>query len=175
MKRRVKKSTVLMLILIFLLTACGKSDSSSDKTGLVSIETVKGYEHTVRKETEPVNEPDTGNEPNGDGSGQEGQKPDEPAVPDIKDEEYEETNDTVYVIVSKLNLRSGPSTDSDIVGKAVYGDSFTRLARGKNGWDRILYEGQVVYAYAEYLSTENITGKGNETEMSTLLADAKKK
>lgn len=173
-KRSIGKYAILLFSLFFSLTACG--DSTPKEKGLVSPEALKNYEHGVRQEKEPETDPNQGNDPS--------QTPTPPVVSDptasatpvpvAPEEGYEETNDTVYVAVSKLNLRSGPSTDYDIVGKAVYGDSFTRVAKGNNGWDKLLFEGKVVYAFAEYLSTEKTTSKGTETEMGTLMADAKK-
>lgn len=173
-KRSTKKYAILLLSLLFSLAACGDAPSGKG-SGLVSPEALKNYEHGVRQETEPTG-PDQGNDIPQNPTPSAAANP--PAsgtpVPVAPEEGYEETNDTVYVAVSKLNLRAAPSTDSDIVGRAVYGDSFTRVAKGKNGWDKLLFEGQVVYAFAEYLTTESTTGNEAGTDMGTLMADAKK-
>ena len=191
-----KRKWLLMLLLLLALTSCGKQ-KEDEQSGHVSEETVKQIEHQVKEETEPVatpgvtgeNESDalTGN-PTGtasteNGSTQDGQNEntetgsgsENSGISDAKDGEFEETNDTVYVIASKVNLRSGPSTEDEIVGKAVYGDSFTRLAKGNKGWDKLLYEGQVVYAYAEFLSTEKVVSIKEQMTVKELLAEAKKK
>ncbi len=169
--RRIRKKSAGMLAAVMLLAAaCGKDAQKPD--GLVSMDAVKGYEHTARVEEEP--EPtEPGNVPTPPvptGAGQPG-----PGVGDHAEEDgYETTNDTVYVAVSKLNLRTQPSTDSEVVSQAVYGDSFTRLAKGSGEWDKLEYNGQVVYAFAEYLTTREIK-KQTGTGLEQFVADAKKK
>ncbi len=190
-----KRKGFLMLLLCLVLTACGKQEETPEKG--ISIEAVKQVEHQVNIETEPVQPPDTGNEDgtgadsgnidNGDtgspGTGdtassgnheETGGSEGNTGASDIKDGEYEETNDTVYVAVSKINLRTAPSLDSDVIGKAKYGDSFTRLAKGSNGWDKLLYDGQVVYAYAEYLTDKKLTSLYEQEAVQQLLVSAKK-
>ncbi len=56
----------------------------------------------------------------------------------------------------------------------MYGDSFTRLAKGSGEWDKLEYNGQVVYAFAEYLTTREIK-KQTGTGLEQFVADAKKK
>ena len=184
-----------MLVLVLLLTACGKEEKQEEQ---VSMETAKQIEHQVKVETE-VNIPQS---PVGDTTGEDGEQSGQSGsveggqtgeadntgeigntggtegsgstgISDAKDGGFEETNDTVYVAASVMNLRSGPSTDTEVVGKAVYGDSFTRLAKGSNGWDKLLYEGQVVYGYAEFLTTKKLTTEKPYNQQE-LLADAKK-
>lgn len=172
-KRSAGKNVVLLLGLVLLLTACKDSPSPAENSGLTPLETIKNYEHTVRRETAADKS-----------QGVEDGTPSAAPVPDninpvrptgmAPEDGYEETNDTVYVIATKVNLRSGPSTDTDVISQAVYGDSFTRLAKGSNGWDKLLYNDQIVYAFAEYLSTEDTAGRGAGTDMGTLAADLKK-
>ena len=57
---------------------------------------------------------------------------------------------------------------------ASAGDSFTRLAKGSGEWDKLEYNGQVVYAFAEYLTTREIK-KQTGTGLEQFVADAKKK
>lgn len=168
--KKIKKQILLAGLIGTLLTACGTS--AAEDSGLISMETAVKQSHTVMEDKAPEPTaiptaiPNTGGDPTGE--------PQTPAVPDRKDGEFEETNDTVYVAVSKLNLRSLPSTDSEVVGTAVYGDSFTRIAKGTNSWDRLLYEGQVVYAYADYLTTDTLTGRRDDVTVESMTADVKK-
>ena len=161
----IRKRAACILAMMVMLASCGKSEPEID--GIVAIDAVKNYEHKTRVEvaqpTPDVDPPQpTGStEPTPTGT-----------LP--VDDDFEETNDTVYVAVSTLNLRKGPSTDTEIVAKAVYGDSFTRVAKGKNGWDKLLYEEQEVYAFADYLSEKEIK-KQSATGLSGLIADSKKK
>jgi uncharacterized protein YgiM (DUF1202 family) len=68
-------------------------------------------------------------------------------------EGYTETNDKVVVNYEFLNLRSSPSTSSDIVTKAKDGDELKRIAVSNDGsWALINYKGKAVYASMDYLS-----------------------
>ena len=68
-------------------------------------------------------------------------------------EGYDETNDKVVVNYEFLNLRSSPSTSSDIVTKAKEGDELKRIAVSNDGsWALINYKGKAVYASMDYLS-----------------------
>ena len=53
-----------------------------------------------------------------------------------------------------VNLRSLPTTDSDIVGTLESGDFLERTAISNKGWSRLIYKGQTVYAVTSYLSHE---------------------
>lgn len=52
------------------------------------------------------------------------------------------------------NLRTHPSTDSEIVASIENGTFVTRIGIGNKGWSMIDYEGQTVYAVTSYLTTE---------------------
>jgi len=58
----------------------------------------------------------------------------------------------VYVTGDILNIRTDPTTDSDIVGQAVYGDSL--IVFGKIGsWYNIYYWGVTGFVSADYVSS----------------------
>lgn len=57
----------------------------------------------------------------------------------------------------EVNLRSLPTTDSDIIGKLVSGTFLNRTAVSDKGWSRLEYNGQTVYAVTSYLSNEVVT------------------
>lgn len=82
----------------------------------------------------------------------------EPEVTVVDGQKFTPVNDEVYVSASKLNLRKGPSTSYDSVILAKSGDTFTRTATGDGGWDQLLYQGETVYAFAEYIKP--VSGKG---------------
>ncbi len=67
---------------------------------------------------------------------------------------FTEVNETVTA-KQETNLRSEPSTlnDASIVGKLVHGDTATRTGIGHNGWSRVIYNGQTLYAVTSYLTT----------------------
>ncbi len=52
-----------------------------------------------------------------------------------------------------VNVRSKDSTESEIVGKLHEGNKVLRLAKGDNGWSRVVFEDEVRYIYSEYLTT----------------------
>lgn len=68
---------------------------------------------------------------------------------------FTEVNETVTA-KQETNLRSQPSTldDGTIVGKLVHGDTATRTGIGHNGWSRVIYNGQTLYAVTSYLTTD---------------------
>lgn len=59
----------------------------------------------------------------------------------------------------ETNLRRVPSTekDEDVVTKIYNGDWVRRTGIGHNGWSRVEYEGQVLYAVTSYLSADGST------------------
>lgn len=52
------------------------------------------------------------------------------------------------------NLRTAATTKSDIVVALKNGDIVTRVGVGKNGWSKLQYNGQTVYAITSYLTTD---------------------
>ena len=162
--------TVCALAAMLLFVSCGKAEPESD--GLVPMETAKGYEHVAKVESAGptpspgVQEPD-GNQP----QGSEGE-PDVTTPPDTVTPEP--SQDIVYVAVSKLNLRSAPSLESEVIVQVKYGESFVRIEKGTEGWDKLLYNDQEVYAYAEFLSEKKVAD-GRDMFSGAVMAEAKKK
>ena len=68
---------------------------------------------------------------------------------------FTEVNETVTA-KQETNLRSEPGTlnDDSVVGKLVHGDTATRTGIGHNGWSRVVYNGQTLYAVTNYLTTD---------------------
>lgn len=80
----------------------------------------------------------------------------EPQVPTqdiVAGQTFTPKNDSVTA-KEEVNLRSLPSTNSEIIGKLFSGDFLTRTAVGDKGWSRLNYNGQAVYAITSYLSNE---------------------
>ncbi len=56
---------------------------------------------------------------------------------------------------SNLNIRSTPSTEGDIVGKAAHGEVITLVEKTDDSWWKVrTADGEEGYAYAQYLSPE---------------------
>ncbi|MHB1653644.1 MAG: 5'-nucleotidase C-terminal domain-containing protein [Desulfitobacteriaceae bacterium] len=56
----------------------------------------------------------------------------------------------VEVTASALNLRTGPGLDSGVVGSIPRGTTVDIL-ESVGGWDKIIYDGQTYYVYAQYV------------------------
>lgn len=68
---------------------------------------------------------------------------------------YKEVKEEVTA-KEKTNLRSEPSTKSEdtIIEALHYGDVAVRTGIGDNGWSKVEYKGQVLYALSKYLTTD---------------------
>ncbi|MEQ1554041.1 MAG: SH3 domain-containing protein [Ferruginibacter sp.] len=54
---------------------------------------------------------------------------------------------------TNLNIRSTPSTDGDVVGKAAHGEIVTLVEKTDDSWWKVkTADGEEGYAYAQYLS-----------------------
>lgn len=67
---------------------------------------------------------------------------------------YQAVSDTVTAKV-ETNLRNGASTDgTEVVATIQNGEWVERTGIGSNGWSRLIYNGQTVYALTSYLTTD---------------------
>ncbi len=56
---------------------------------------------------------------------------------------------------SNLNIRSTPSTEGEIVGKAAHGETVTLVEKTDDSWWKVkTKDGEEGYAFAQYLSPE---------------------
>ncbi len=63
------------------------------------------------------------------------------------------TQATVTTESSNLNIRKGPGTDQEIVGKAAHGEVVTVVSRANNLWSLVrTANGEEGYAYSQYLT-----------------------
>lgn len=79
----------------------------------------------------------------------------ETAKAPLTDEEklYTATNEQVTA-KEVTNLRTAATTKSNIVIALKNGEVVTRIGVGKNGWSKLKYNGQTVYAISSYLTTD---------------------
>ena len=70
-----------------------------------------------------------------------------------------------------LNLRSGPGTEYEKVGRLPEGSSCRRIGLGDNGWSILIFEGKQVYAKSEYLLQIPSYRQVNETLWAKVQAD----
>ncbi len=83
-------------------------------------------------------------------------EPQTPVKDVVSGHTFSPKNDSVTA-KEEVNLRSLPTTDSEIIGKLVSGDFLTRTAVSDKGWSRLNYNGQTVYAVTSYLSNEVVS------------------
>ncbi len=84
---------------------------------------------------------------------------------------FTELKETVTAKIA-TNLRTVPSTDSPetVVYQLQNGETVTRTGIGDNGWSRVEYQGQTLYAVTNYLTTRlegqsaGSEGPGTQTE-----------
>lgn len=69
------------------------------------------------------------------------------------DEDIDDDETTVVVIGDSLNLRTGPSTDAEIVVRVNSGTRLIKIAE-EGGWTLVEYEGQQLYGSSQYLREE---------------------
>ncbi len=65
---------------------------------------------------------------------------------------------------SEVNLRLEPTTKSESVGKLISGTFLSRTATGSNGWSRLIFNDQTVYAVTSYLTTTAPENKSEDEE-----------
>ncbi len=74
----------------------------------------------------------------------------QPAEEEVPVEEEVPSVITVKAI-DKVNVRKSASTESDALGKAEIGDTFTQLEALENGWSKIDYNGTEAFIKTEFL------------------------
>ena len=66
---------------------------------------------------------------------------------------YKDVNEKVTA-KEKVNLRSGAGSDFKVVAVLENGTVIKRIGIGENGWSKLKYNGQTVYAITSYLTTD---------------------
>lgn len=84
------------------------------------------------------------------------EKNDEEKVPEHLFDEYDNYKRVDEQVTAKelTNLRSGPSTNFELVGSITNGEFVKRIGIGNKGWSMLEYNGMTVYAVTSYLTTE---------------------
>lgn len=66
---------------------------------------------------------------------------------------YKEVKETVYT-KQTANVRTGNSTESEIITTLKQGVELTRVAIGDDNWDKVNYDGSIVYVHHSLLTTQ---------------------
>ena len=69
------------------------------------------------------------------------------------DDGYAVVDEYVYAICD-VNIRSGPSTEYQVLDYLPEGNEINRIAIGTDGWSRVYFEGDDAYIRTKYLSCE---------------------
>ncbi|MDO5572898.1 MAG: SH3 domain-containing protein [bacterium] len=81
------------------------------------------------------------------------------AAQPVEETPVEEVPSVITVkTVDKVNIRKSASTESDALGKAEIGDTFTQLEALENGWSKIDYNGTEAYIKTEFLEVVEAAG-----------------
>ena len=86
------------------------------------------------------------------------------AVAPLTDEEkiYKNANEEVTAKI-ETNLRSAPSTNSEVIYLLKAGEYVKRTGVGTNGWSKLEYKGKTVYAVSSFLTTEKVSPASSNT------------
>ena len=76
----------------------------------------------------------------------------------------------IYVTTDALNMRSGPSTEHEVLGVLPKG-TVVEVLGTENGWHRIHYQGKTAYVSADYV-TRSTTGASTTTTTVTTTTTA---
>ncbi len=158
MKYKISVAFILIALLVLCFSGCRKTPTDKSVYSLVELEESTPEESL---NTSIVEEPQESSTPENIVS-ETPIESTEPNVPsDVSSEPitsskpadtmYQEANDSVTA-KEEVNLRTGAGTKYDIVATLKSGTFLTRTGIGKNGWSRLDYNGQTVYAVTSYLS-----------------------
>lgn len=100
---------------------------------------------------EATNAPEDAEEEEPEATPEPTEKPDIPQDPSIK---VTETDDTVYVTGSGVNIRIAPGTEYNAVTSLSRGTELKRTGTTSNDWSRVIYKDEVAYISNSYVSTE---------------------
>lgn len=67
------------------------------------------------------------------------------------------TQKLVYA-TEEVNVRSGPSTDDEILTVLSAGESAIYISIDEEGWCKVMYDGEICYVHRDYLTTVNPAG-----------------
>ena len=92
-------------------------------------------------------------------------KPAEAEAPKTEDElQYTEVDEQVTA-KEEVNLRESASTKSNVVALLQNGTVVKRIGVGKNGWSKLEYDGRIVYAISNYLTTDLVVINPDEPDI----------
>lgn len=83
---------------------------------------------------------------------------------EVSDDAYADCNEQVLT-TSRVNAREAASTSAAIVQTVEKNTELTRIAKGKNGWDKVLLpSGKTAFIYSEYLALKTQADTDGDTD-----------
>lgn len=150
------KKLFLILFIVFSFslsfTGCGEKTSATEADSVSTTEAPapEQPQPTDAPTEAPTEEPTEGSVPQEPTEDPTTENPsEEPAIPEYT---FEDRNETVYT-TDNLNIRKGPSTDTEVVIVLTPGHALTRTGYHEE-WSRLEYDGMTVYAASQYLTTQ---------------------
>ncbi|MGI6040465.1 MAG: SH3 domain-containing protein [Clostridiales bacterium] len=71
---------------------------------------------------------------------------------------------TVYDVDTFLNIRSGPGTNYDVIGRAYANEKFTVITEYyTEDWHQVEYDGGIAYIHADYLIVQEVLDESAES------------
>ncbi len=64
------------------------------------------------------------------------------------------SNQIIAYATEEVNVRTGPSTDYDILRTIPAGQSVIFVSKDENNWCKVMIDGEICYIYREYLTTK---------------------
>lgn len=150
-------AVLLALLLTVSLVGCGESGKETDAAETPEMSSsVEDNGDESPEETDEESTGETDQETTGDDTATEDTE--------VK-EEFESVNDVIYAL-DRLNVRTKPSTDSEIIGVLEPGEPIPRNGIGEE-WMRVKYMGKTAYVSAAYVSETRPTSQETTEEETT--------
>lgn len=73
---------------------------------------------------------------------------------------------TLMYALDKVNVRSGPGTDTDIIGELQQGETIFAVELTEEGWYRVVFEGEQGYIRQDFLEVYGTEGDWNGRDLS---------
>ena len=150
--KKIRRMLGLLLVVMLVFSGCGlfsevdQTEQPNTQVGSINTETSKDTEEIKdsesSKDTEEIKDSETS-------------KDTENISDSESTEELDEAEITLYA-QSNVNVRSKPSTEGEKLGTLSKNEKVTGLGKAVNGWQKILYKGEVAYVSAQYLAETKV-------------------
>ena len=124
------KIVALLMLIFFVFIGCGLSENQDGQKN------PQGQQSEQSSDIQGGSEADKGIDTQGE---------------DIKEPVHENEAEIQLYAQTKVNVRSKPSTDGEKLGQLSTNQEVIALGETTDGWQKIRYEGNIAYVFAQYL------------------------